>query len=148
MILQLDEALLQQIRHYAEVHYPEESVGLILGEQAGDVRRAIKLLPLANRSAAEARQRSYRIDPEAMLAAELEAQRLGLDLLGVFHSHPDHHAEPSQHDLQQAFPWFSYVITSVLEGKAQETRSWRLQQDRSRWSEERFEIHVASDPKR
>ena len=146
MILHVEEALLQQIQRYAEAHYPEEAAGLILGAEGGETRRAIKLLPLANRSAGETRQRSYRLDPQDLLSAELEAQRLGLSVLGIFHSHPDHPAEPSQHDLQQAFPWFSYVITCVQKGKALETRSWRLHQDRSRWSEERTEIQTAGEP--
>lgn len=137
MTLHLEDALLRQLRRHAEDHYPNEGAGLILGHARGEVRRAIKLIPLTNRSEEEARR--YRIDPQDMLTAELEAERLGLDILGVFHSHPDVPAEPSPIDTQSAFPWFSYVITNLQAGKTCETRSWRLNHDRSRWSEE----HIA-----
>ncbi len=145
MILLLGEELLREIRRYAEESYPEEGAGLILGKRGAQTQQATQLMPLANRSINDAHRYRYRLDPQDMLAAELEAQRMGLDLLGVFHSHPDHPAEPSQYDMRWAFPWFSYMITSVREGKAQETRSWRLQQGRGRWSEERLVIQGTSD---
>ena len=71
---------------------------------------------------------------------EEEADRLGLEMLGVFHSHPDHPNLPSEFDRQWAWPNFSYLITSVVEGKAVDSRSWRLSEDRTSFSEEIIEI--------
>jgi proteasome lid subunit RPN8/RPN11 len=71
-----------------------------------------------------------------MMAAEDEAEALGLDVVGVFHSHPDHPAEASETDREWALPWFSYLITSVRSGRAAESRSWRLVDDRSIMIEE------------
>ncbi len=145
MILQLDEELLAEIRRHAEENYPEEGAGLILGEKGSETQRAIQLMPFTNRSAEETRRHRYRLDPQDMLAAELEGQRQGLDVLGIFHSHPDHPAEPSQYDTHWAFPWFSNVITSVQDGKAHETRSWRLSKGRSEWTEEQLAIQGANE---
>jgi proteasome lid subunit RPN8/RPN11 len=71
-----------------------------------------------------------------MLRGENEAARRGLDVIGVFHSHPDHPNRPSGYDLEWALPWYSYVITSVQGGRAVESRSWRLQDDRQGFAEE------------
>lgn len=65
---------------------------------------------------------------------------LGLDIVGVFHSHPDHPNRPSQFDRDWALPWYSYIITSVSAGKAVESRSWRLADDRTNFTEEDIEI--------
>ena len=73
--------------------------------------------------------------PTAFVALRLHG-RLGLSLLGVFHSHPDHPNQPSEFDREWAQPYFSYVITSVRSGKALESRSWRLVEDRSEFREE------------
>jgi proteasome lid subunit RPN8/RPN11 len=138
MMLQLTEDLLQQIRQHGEDHYPREGAGVILGRPCDEARRAVALIPLANRSPEPSRR--YHLTPQDMLAAELEAQRLELDILGVFHSHPDTLAEPSRQDLGMAFPWFSYVITSIHAGEARRTRSWRLPEGDEKWSEERITI--------
>jgi proteasome lid subunit RPN8/RPN11 len=65
---------------------------------------------------------------------------MGLDVLGVFHSHPDHPNQPSEFDRQWAWPNFSYLITSVVQGVAVESRSWRLNEDRANFSEEKVEV--------
>ncbi len=64
-----------------------------------------------------ARHNRYLITPQDMLAGEIEADRLGLDVVGVFHSHPDHPNLPSEFDREWALPWFSYLITSVIAGE-------------------------------
>jgi proteasome lid subunit RPN8/RPN11 len=74
-----------------------------------------------------------------MLSAEKLAESKGLEVVGVFHSHPDHPARPSDTDREWALPWYSYVITSVESGEAQRTSSWRLKEDRSGFQKERIE---------
>ena len=76
-----------------------------------------------------------------MLRSEQEAARRGLDVVGVFHSHPDHPNQPSEFDREWAMPWFSYIITSVNEGKAAGSRSWRLADDRSKFEEQEISIN-------
>ncbi len=143
MTLFASPGLLDQIRAHGEASYPEEGAGLLLGEVRGGDRRATALRPLTNAHPQGGRRRRYRIEPAEMMAAEDEADALGLEVIGVFHSHPDHPAEASETDRELALPWFSYVITSVRSGQAAESRSWRLVDDRSGMVEE--ELLVAEE---
>ncbi len=84
------------------------------------------------------RHNRYLVSPEDYLKAEVTADSLGLSLIGVFHSHPDHPNRPSEFDREWAQPFFSYVITTINEGKASTSCSWRLAEDRSKFEEERI----------
>jgi len=145
MTLHISRELLLQIWDHGERTYPEENAGLILGAVNGEERWASRLLPLENKSRSEFRHNRYLINPEDMIAGEQEAERLALDILGVFHSHPDHPAEPSEYDRQWALPWYSYLITSVDRGQALESRSWRLNDDRSQMFEEVLHVQLDLD---
>ena len=137
-MLKLSKAVLTQIHAHGEQAYPEEGAGFLLGADGSE--RAVKMiLSLANSREAAARHNRYLITAEDYLKAELEADRLGLSLLGVFHSHPDHPNRPSEFDRDWAQPFFSYIITSVDSGKAIESRSWRLLEDRSQFVEEKIQ---------
>lgn len=145
MTLHIPRELLLQIWDHSERMYPEENAGLILGTTNGDERWGSKLLPLENKSQSESRHNRYLINPEDVMAGEQEAERLALEIIGVFHSHPDHPAEPSKFDLQWALPWYSYLITSVDQGQALESRSWRLNDDRSQMIEEMLHVQLDSE---
>lgn len=139
MMLRLPEAVLAQIHAYGEEAYPEEGAGFLLG--ADGVERAVQaIFPLSNSREDTARHNRYLISPGDYLKAEMEAERLGLSLIGVFHSHPDHPDRPSEFDREWAQPFFSYVITSVQLGTAVASRSWRLVNDRSQFVEEEIQI--------
>jgi proteasome lid subunit RPN8/RPN11 len=154
------------VRAEGERSYPYECCGLILGTlggpeglsgargQAGPApqapsvpaaappdpesapRLAARLVPASNSREGEARRRRFSIEPRDFLHAEREALASGLEVLGVYHSHPDHPAAPSEHDLSQALPFYSYVIVSVRGGKSRELTSWRLSPDRGSFAEE------------
>jgi proteasome lid subunit RPN8/RPN11 len=145
MTLHIPRKLLLQIWDHGERTYPEENAGLILGTVNGEERWASRLLPLENKFQSESRHNRYLINPEDMMAGEQEAERLALEILGVFHSHPDHPAEPSEFDRQWALPWYSYLITSVDRGHALESRSWRLNDDRSQMIEEVLDVQLGID---
>jgi proteasome lid subunit RPN8/RPN11 len=85
-------------------------------------------------------RRRFLVRPDDYRVAEKRAREAGLDLLGFYHSHPDHPARPSQYDLDHAWPFFSYVIVSVMAGKDALLTSWQLKEDRSAFDEERLEI--------
>lgn len=136
MSLHIDSTLLRQIWAHGEGAYPEEGAGLILGTDDGERRVARVIYPVTNVYEPESRHNRYLIDPRAMLRAEAEAERMGLEVIGVFHSHPDHPAGASDFDRQWAVPWYSYLITCVQGGKACESRCWRLRDDRSEMTEE------------
>ena len=145
MTLHISEVHLRTIEAYAEAHYPEEGAGLILGDEVGERREARELLPLPNRREAVERGHRYEIDPLDTLAAEDQADALGLKVIAVFHSHPDHPAAPSQTDVHFAVPWYSYLITSVRSGRAHETRAWRLDESEAGMQEERLEVKPAAE---
>lgn len=120
--------------------YPDECCGFMFGvENAGSVRVVSAALPVINASS-EDKKRRFRISPKDYLRAENYALDNDLQLLGVYHSHPDHPAEPSEHDRVAAQPWFSYVIISVIKGQVNNTRSWVLNQQ-SRFEEEQVHHH-------
>lgn len=136
--LELSQELLKRIHVHGEAAYPEEGAGFLLGSE-GESKRVIEILPLSNAREDEARHNRYLIAPEDYLNAEVTADKLGLSLIGVFHSHPDHPNRPSEFDREWAQPFFSYVITSVQSGRAVESRSWRLVEDRSQFVEEKIQ---------
>jgi len=134
--LDISKELLDQIHAHGESAYPEEGAGFLIGND-GKVQN---IMPLDNSREDGARHNRFLITPEDYLNAELTADRLGLSLIGVFHSHPDHPNRPSEYDREWAQPFFSYIITTVNEGKAIESRSWKLLEDRSRFEEEGIKI--------
>ena len=135
MTLQIPRKILGEIHAHGEEAYPEEGAGFLIGS-GGETKQVARILPLPNVREDEARHNRYLIAPEDYLKAELMADSLGLSLIGVFHSHPDHPNLPSDFDREWAQPFFSYVITSVEKGRAVESRSWLLREDRSKFEEE------------
>jgi len=130
--------LLSEVHAHGEAAYPEEGAGFLLGSVNGEQREVSKLFTTENVREDAARHNRYLVAPEDYLKAETTADEIGLSLIGVFHSHPDHPNRPSDFDREWAQPFFSYVITSINEGKAVESRSWRLAEDRSKFEEERI----------
>lgn len=138
-MLKLSKEVLDEIHVHGEQAYPEEGAGFLLGSE-GEARAVQSIFPLVNSREDTARHNRYLITANDYLKAEMEAERRGLDLIGVFHSHPDHPDRPSEFDREWAQPYFSYIITSVQSGKAVESRSWRLIDDRSQFVEEKIQI--------
>jgi len=103
----------------------------MLGVEKDGRRMVTDLLFLANAREESSRHNRYLITAEDMLQGELKAERLGLSILGIFHSHPDHPNQPSEFDREFAIPWYSYLITSVQGGQAAGSRCWRLMDDRA-----------------
>lgn len=123
------------IRNHGEADYPAEACGLIGGTVDGDRKVAVQLVPLANHRTDAARHR-YLIDPESFRRAQQRLDRDGLEVIGVYHSHPDHPPTPSAFDREHAWPWLSYVIVGVDRGHAAEIKSWTLSDDRATFTEE------------
>jgi len=138
MSLVISGEILAQIHAHGEGSYPEEGAGFLLGTDGGGQRRVMQIFSIMNVREGEARHNRYLVAPEDYLKAEIAAEGLGLSLVGVFHSHPDHPNNPSEFDREWAQPFFSYVITTVGDGKAVASRSWRLAEDRSRFEEEKI----------
>lgn len=140
MALLISKELLDRIHEHGARAYPEEGAGLLLGETISGERRVVRLLEFTNAREHAARHNRYLLTPQDYLSGELEAAQVGLDVIGVFHSHPDHPNRPSEFDREWAMPFLSYIITSVNAGTAVESRSWLLADDRSQFIEEPIRV--------
>jgi proteasome lid subunit RPN8/RPN11 len=136
-MLVVPSRLMEEINTHVEKAYPEEGAGFLIGDE-GQVR---EIIALSNAREDGARLNRFLFTPEDYLNAELHADRIGLSLIGVFHSHPDCPNVPSEYDREWAQPFFSYIITRVDEGKAVNSRSWKLLEDRSNYEEEEIQIN-------
>ena len=124
---------------HAEEAYPNECCGVLLGHFDGDIITTTAAIPCANTRQDSPRNR-YSIAPIDLVRIQRQARAEGLDIIGFYHSHPDHPAQWSTTDLEEAH-WLgcSYAITSVMEGRAEETRSFRLTGEKQ-FREEKIEI--------
>ena len=122
------------IRAHGRTAFPHECCGALLGRD-GVVHEAFAL----PNTTEEGPRRRFLVRPDDYRAAERRARETGLELLGFYHSHPDHPARPSQYDLDHAWPSFSYVIVSVMAGEDKVMSSWRLKDDRTAFEEEALE---------
>ncbi len=114
------------IRHHGEETYPHECCGILIGTMEGDLR-TVSSIVRCNNICADSPQTRYDIDPHELIRAQREAHERGLDIVGFYHSHPDHPAHWSPTDLEQAH-WIgcSYVIIGVENGRAMQTASFAL----------------------
>jgi proteasome lid subunit RPN8/RPN11 len=139
MTLVLEQRHVTAMCRHGEAEYPRESCGLIGGVHDGDRRVVQGLEPLRNTRTDSARTR-YLIDPEAYRRAEARLAQDDLEVIGVYHSHPDHPAVPSPFDREHAWPRLSYVIVAVAQSRAADVKSWVLADDRTAFTEEPMTI--------
>ena len=109
-------------------------------------REVSGLFPLLNRREDSPHNR-FSVTPQDVLKAEKAAGVGGWDVIGWYHSHPDHPAKPSEYDREHAWPWYSYVIVRVQEGVPGKMTLWRLREDRTEYSEETIEIRSEASVK-
>ena len=137
----LSEEIARGIREHGAQSYPNEACGAMLGVD-GDRREVRALFPLVNRRDDSPRNR-FAITADDVRAAERAAGERRLELVGWYHSHPDHPARPSEFDREHAWPWYSYVIVSVSERVPRQMTCWRLGDSRIRFVPE--EIATTQD---
>ena len=145
--LQISHELAERIGQHGAETFPHECCGALLGRDAAFLenaeaessREVLELFPLVNRRDDSPRNR-FAVTAEDVLDAEKAARQRGLDVVGWYHSHPDHPARPSQFDREHAWPWYSYIIVSVMGGKPAEMTSWRLNDDRQDYTSERIQV--------
>lgn len=128
--LGLDPGTSDAIRRHGEETFPHECCGALIGRDG--LVTAVVALP---NTTEEGPRRRFMVRPGDYRVAEQEAARRGGDLLGFYHSHPDHPARPSQYDLDHAWPTFAYIIVSVMAGAARDMTVWFLKEDRSSFDE-------------
>lgn len=143
-MLKLTYALYEALRAHGEETYPHECCGILLGH-AGETNEAVESMRAGN-TRTDAAHNRYHIAPQELIKAQREGRRQGLDIIGFYHSHPDHPAQWSSTDFAEAH-WFgcSYVITAVAQGKAEVTNAFLLRgtgEENKRFEDQPIEIAV------
>ncbi|MGO9126212.1 MAG: M67 family metallopeptidase [Terriglobales bacterium] len=125
-MLKINRSNYDSLRQHGEETYPHECCGVLLGQMDGDARVVTSVTRCGN-TRKDSPQNRYNIDPRELIRIQREARERGEDIVGFYHSHPDHPARWSPTDLAEAH-WFgcSYVITSVEKGRAAATNSFEL----------------------
>jgi proteasome lid subunit RPN8/RPN11 len=133
----IGKALEDEIRREGEKAYPNECCGVLLGEVDGNGNKILRRIERVSNSREESEQyHRFLITPDELMQIELKARGFKLDILGFYHSHPDHPAKPSDYDREHALPFYSYIITEVVKGVSQDFTSWELSEDRESFNME------------
>lgn len=136
-MIQLSSQHRNEIANHAERDYPQECCGLLLGSfSTNGTKSVIETYPISNAREGKAKRNRFLIRPEELLGGERYAATRELEVVGFYHSHPDHPDVPSAYDVEHAWPLYSYVIASVNKDCANGLRSWQLRNDRTRFDEE------------
>jgi proteasome lid subunit RPN8/RPN11 len=146
--LKISSELADKIRAHGAQTYPHECCGALLGKDVKVADRRVyreihALHPLVNRRDDSPNNR-FSVTSQDVLDAEKSARQQGFEVVGWYHSHPDHPARPSQYDRDHAWPWYSYIILSVANRIPEEMTSWRLADDRSEFESEEIGLQQAA----
>ena len=149
-MLSFSQAYYDEIRKHGEETYPHECCGVLLG-QFSDDGRIVEATVRCGNTRTDSLQNRYHIAPQELVRVQRQAREKGLEIIGFYHSHPDHPAQPSSTDLAEAH-WIgcSYVITSVQQGKAVLTKSFELagtEEDDKHFEEEQVRGEKQISPK-
>lgn len=147
MSVQLTDKVYQAILQHGEKDYPYECCGFLIGESDEDIKKIDEIRQQENERD-ESRETRYLIHPEEFMAAERYARKQGKEMLGIYHSHPDHPSRPSNYDREHAWPWYAYLILSVQDGEAATLQAWQLTDDRSKFDEIELLIPKGSELKK
>ena len=126
------------MRAHAEAAYPNECVGAMLGSAGPDGKSVCLAMPLEN-SAQGSQQAFYQLSNDSLLAADKAARQMGMDVIGIYHSHPDADAYFSETDLKHSCPWYSFVVLSVKGGTYDHANSWLPDFEQTRADPEHLE---------
>jgi proteasome lid subunit RPN8/RPN11 len=141
--------VLDAIRQHGADAYPEEGCGFLLGTVTDDGENRVTSIRRATNREDERRIRRYQLTADDYRAADEAAREQGLDVVGIYHSHPDHPARPSETDLEEAtFPGYTYVIVSVHDGTPEDLTAWTLAPDRSEFHREDIDVLSPKEARR
>ena len=124
MELRIPRAVLAAMEAHARAAYPEECCGLLIGRKDADAR-VVEMSRQTPNVHPSHRQTRYTIDSRAILAVEQEFHG-ETRLVGIYHSHPQYPAKPSEFDTQRAWPWYAYVILAVVRGEPGDATAWEF----------------------
>jgi proteasome lid subunit RPN8/RPN11 len=136
-VIRLRRGQTEAISRHGEADYPHECCGLLLGRFEPSALKVVEeAYPISNAREEEAKRNRFLIKPEEFLKGHKYAASVGMDIVGFYHSHPDHPSSPSEFDKEHAWPAYSYVIVSVNNGATGDLSSWELEADRSAFGPE------------
>ena len=142
-MLTISSSSFEQLRRHGEQTYPHECCGVLLGEIDGDGARQVCDTVACQNTRLDSPHNRYHIDPRELIRIQQQARERALDIVGFYHSHPDHPARWSATDLAEAH-WVgcSYVITSVEQGRAAQTNSFELsgEEENKRFVDEEIQV--------
>jgi proteasome lid subunit RPN8/RPN11 len=135
----VSQKIIGQFSSQATDEFPHECCGFLIGNFNDGQVDAVEYVNAKN-TMSENKERRFIIDPIEYMKVESSADAQNMSLIGIVHSHPNSPAVPSEFDRDHAFPGFSYIIISVMEGDVKDFRSWRLTEDREKFIEEYIDI--------
>lgn len=135
-MIEIKKNHIDQIKEHAQKDYPYECCGILLGKFEKGEKTVTQVLEIINEKEDENKHNRYLIPSSKILETELYAIKNGLDIVGFYHSHPDHSAIPSAFDVEHALPVYSYLIVSVYDAKAVDFTISVLSQDRAKFEKE------------
>lgn len=135
-MIELDKNLMEQINKHAQKDYPNECCGILLGKFEKEKKTVSEVLEITNEREDENKYNRYLIPSKKILETELYALKNGLDIVGFYHSHPNHNAIPSQFDIDHALPVYTYLIVSVYDAKVIDYTVSVLSNDRLKFEKE------------
>lgn len=136
MTIRIVKNVLNDIRVHAEATYPEECCGLLIADGSRKISESMRMTNVFGGP----KHDRYDIDPLELFRADRSISQRGLEIAGIYHSHPDYPATLSKFDLEHSFAWYSYVVISVPQGHAGDTRSWIPSEDHKLVTEEKLEV--------
>ena len=139
-MLKLTGKIEAEIRKAGAEAYPNECCGILFGGEVGEDQVVKSLRPIVNARESGEQYHRFLITAEDMMQAEIAARKLGLEIVGFYHSHPDHPAEPSEYDRDHALPFYHYIILRVAKGRPEDMTDWRLRLSREAFDREEITI--------
>ncbi|MCG3652799.1 M67 family metallopeptidase [Aliarcobacter butzleri] len=135
-MIKISKKLMEQINEHAQKDYPSECCGILLGKFKVDEKTVSEVIEIINEREDENKHNRYLIPSKKVLETELYAIKNGLDIVGFYHSHPNHSAVPSQFDVDYALPVYTYLIVSVYDAKVVDYTVSVLSNDRLKFEKE------------
>ena len=139
-MISISTELLDEIRAHGVRDYPYECCGLLLGRFKAEGKLVTETYAISNAREESAKRNRFLIEPVELMRGEKYARERDLEVIGFYHSHPDSPAQPSQYDLEHAWPTYSYIIVSTGADQATDLFSWEQEPDRSRFNPEEIRI--------
>ncbi|MFZ3073326.1 MAG: M67 family metallopeptidase [Thermodesulfobacteriota bacterium] len=136
-MVEITKDIFQKILDHARASYPHECCGVLLGEMSP--KRIVDAVKAENTNKERASDR-YEMNPDELFRIEKEARQRGFEVVGIYHSHPDHPSRPSEFDRQRGWPEYSYIIVAVKGGTETEAKSWTFIEEDEPFGEEELKV--------